>query len=109
MSEFIHDWRLNILGERKTDFVFLTNRGTGMTRQAFWCIIKRYVAKVGIKAKISPRTLWHAFATHLLNHGADLRVVQLLLGQGDLSTTQIYTHIAKERLKDIHEQFHPRG
>lgn len=109
MSDFIHDWRLDILGERKTDFVFPTNRGTGMTRQAFWYIIKRYVAKVGIKAKISPHTLRHAFATHLLNHGADLRVVQLLLGHSDLSTTQIYTHIAKERLKDIHEQFHPRG
>jgi integrase/recombinase XerD len=109
LQDFIQHWRLDILKERKTDFVFPTNRGSGMTRQAFWHIIKRYATKAGIDKVISPHSLRHAFATHLLNHGADLRVVQLLLGHSDLSTTQIYTHIARERLKDIHEKFHPRG
>ncbi|MFT6588065.1 MAG: integrase/recombinase XerD [Cycloclasticus pugetii] len=109
LQTFIERWRLDILGDKKTDVVFPTNRGGGMTRQAFWYIIKRYAAKADIHKDISPHTLRHAFATHLLNHGADLRVVQLLLGHSDLSTTQIYTHIAKERLKDIHERFHPRG
>lgn len=109
LQAFIDQWRLGILGTKKTDFVFPTNRGTGMTRQAFWYAIKRYATKAGINKDISPHTLRHAFATHLLNHGADLRVVQMLLGHSDLSTTQIYTHIAKERLKDIHEKFHPRG
>ncbi|MEO1889919.1 MAG: site-specific tyrosine recombinase XerD [Cycloclasticus sp.] len=109
LQNFIQLWRLDILAERKTDFVFPTNRGSGMTRQAFWYLIKRYATKADINKVISPHTLRHAFATHLLNHGADLRVVQLLLGHSDLSTTQIYTHIANERLKDIHEKFHPRG
>jgi len=109
LQDFIECWRLDILGERQTDSVFPTNRGTGMTRQAFWYLIKRYAVKAGITKSLSPHSLRHAFATHLLNHGADLRVVQLLLGHSDLSTTQIYTHIAKERLKDVHEKFHPRG
>jgi|TARA_R110002096_G_scaffold269820_10_gene463702 integrase/recombinase XerD len=109
LQDFITDKRLQILGQKKTDSVFPTTRGTSMTRQAFWHVIKRYAGLAGIQQVISPHSLRHAFATHLLNHGADLRVVQLLLGHSDLSTTQIYTHIARERLKDIHTKFHPRG
>lgn len=109
LSEFINTWRLDILNDKQTDFVFPTKRGTGMTRQGFWYLIKRYALQVGINKAISPHTLRHAFSTHLLKHGADLRVVQLLLGHSDLSTTQIYTHVANERLKGIHEKSPPRG
>ena len=109
IRDFIDGPRMEILLERQTDYLFPTRRGDRMTRQAFWHIIKRYAEKAGVRKKMSPHSLRHAFATHLLNHGADLRVVQLLLGHSDLSTTQIYTHVARERLKDLHSEHHPRG
>jgi len=109
LRDFIDGPRMEILLERQTDYLFPTRRGDRMTRQAFWHIIKRYAQKSGVRKKMSPHSLRHAFATHLLNRGADLRVVQLLLGHSDLSTTQIYTHVARERLKDLHGEHHPRG
>jgi len=109
IREFIAGPRTEILLERQTDYLFPTRRGDRMTRQAFWHIIKRYSKLAEIDSKMSPHTLRHAFATHLLNNGADLRVVQMLLGHSDLSTTQIYTHIAREGLKRMHETHHPRG
>jgi integrase/recombinase XerD len=96
-------------GKGVSDYLFVTQRGNKMTRQAFWYRIKHYANIAHISQKISPHTLRHAFATHLLNHGADLRVVQLLLGHSDLSTTQIYTHVAQARLQDLHQKHHPRG
>ncbi len=109
LLEFIDGPRMEILLERQTDYLFPTRRGDRMTRQAFWHIIKRYAEKAGVRQKMSPHSLRHAFATHLLNRGADLRVVQMLLGHSDLSTTQIYTHVARERLKELHGEHHPRG
>ena len=109
LTEFTRGPRNEILLDRTTDYLFPTRRGDRMTRQAFWHIIKRYARKAGVERDLSPHTLRHAFATHLLNHGADLRVVQMLLGHSDLSTTQIYTHVARERMKDLHAQHHPRG
>jgi integrase/recombinase XerD len=101
--------RWELLNAIPSDVVFPSRRGTQMTRQTFWYRIKIYAQRAGIKKHLSPHTLRHAFATHLLNHGADLRVVQMLLGHSDLSTTQIYTHVAQQRMQELHEQHHPRG
>jgi len=109
IEKYLNTARPEIIGSQQSDYLFATRRSDHMTRQAFWHIIKRYAQKAGISADMSPHTLRHAFATHLLNHGADLRVVQMLLGHSDVSTTQIYTHVARERLKDLHAQHHPRG
>jgi integrase/recombinase XerD len=109
LERYMKDARGQILNGQVDDALFVTSRGGPMTRQMFWVVIKKHAAKAGITTPLSPHTLRHAFATHLLNHGADLRVVQLLLGHSDISTTQIYTHVARERLKHLHAQHHPRG
>jgi integrase/recombinase XerD len=109
LMQYLEKSRVTLVKGQSSDFVFVTRRRSAMTRQAFWYLIKRYAKKAGIKKAISPHTLRHSFATHLVNHGADLRVVQMLLGHSDLSTTQIYTHVAIERLKALHENHHPRG
>jgi len=109
IKAYLSDQRKILLGERVSAAVFVTRRGQPMSRQAFWQLIKRYAAKAGIDTRLSPHTLRHAFATHLLNHGADLRSVQMLLGHADLSTTQIYTHVARARLQSLHSEHHPRG
>jgi integrase/recombinase XerD len=110
IRRYLAEARTPLLEGKATDAVFIgRHTGTSLTRQAFWALIKRYATIANIPVALSPHTLRHAFATHLLNHGADLRVVQLLLGHADISTTQIYTHVARERLKLIHQQHHPRG
>ncbi len=109
LEDYLVHGRPQLLGARRSDYVFVTRRGGPMTRQAFWQLIKRYARQANIDKPLSPHTLRHAFATHLLNNGADLRVVQMLLGHSSLSTTQIYTHVAQARLKALHEKFHPRG
>ncbi|WP_312518633.1 site-specific tyrosine recombinase XerD [Massilia sp.] len=109
LERYLKDARGIILNGKIDDALFVTGRGGPMTRQMFWILVKKHAAKAGIQGPLSPHTLRHAFATHLLNHGADLRVVQLLLGHADISTTQIYTHVARERLKHLHAQHHPRG
>ncbi|MBL0420462.1 site-specific tyrosine recombinase XerD [Ramlibacter sp. AW1] len=116
-GEVAHDWlvrylkdaRAEILAGQQTEDLFVTARGAGMTRAMFWVIVKKHARAAGITAPLSPHTLRHAFATHLLNHGADLRAVQMLLGHADISTTTIYTHVARERLKQLHAKHHPRG
>ena len=109
INQYLRRARAELVGNRSSEAVFVTARGGPLTRQAFWHNIKRYAARAEIATHLSPHTLRHAFATHLLNHGADLRVVQMLLGHAELSTTQIYTYVAQARLKTLHEQHHPRG
>jgi integrase/recombinase XerD len=109
LQRYMQGARVELLGNAPSDVLFPSKRGQQMTRQAFWYRIKVYARRVPIHSPLSPHTLRHAFATHLLNHGADLRVVQLLLGHSDLTTTQIYTHVARERMKELHAEHHPRG
>lgn len=110
LERYLREGRPALLGNKTCDEVFVTRRGAGMTRQMAWTLIKKHAVQAGIpRERISPHVLRHAFATHLLNHGADLRVVQMLLGHADISTTQVYTHVARERLKQLHQLHHPRG
>ena len=109
VESYLQDARPTLLGGRVSDVMFPSSRGQEMARQTFWYAVKRYATRAGVGRSVSPHTLRHAFATHLLNHGADLRAVQMMLGHADLSTTQIYTHVANERLKELHAAHHPRG
>ncbi len=109
LQRYLTEARPALVGPRASVALFVTARAAAMTRQSFWLLIKKYAVIAGVRAPLSPHVLRHAFATHLLNHGADLRVVQMLLGHADISTTQIYTHVARERLKSLHAAHHPRG
>ena len=109
LTRYLSEARSALLAGKVSNAMFVTHRGGGMTRQMFWYLIKKHAKQAGIQKPLSPHTFRHAFATHLLNHGADLRVVQMLLGHADISTTQIYTHVARERLKKLHATHHPRG
>jgi integrase/recombinase XerD len=109
LQRYLEQARPALLGPRASSDLFVTARGAAMTRQMFWTLVKKHARAAGIEVPLSPHTLRHAFATHLLNHGADLRAVQLLLGHADISTTTIYTHVARERLRSMHAQHHPRG
>ena len=109
LTRYLGEARAAILASQQSEDLFVTARGCGMTRVRFWGIVREHALRAGITAPLSPHTLRHAFATHLLNHGADLRVVQLLLGHADISTTTIYTHVARERLRELHARHHPRG
>lgn len=109
IRRYTEEGRLKLLREKSSDRLFVSRKAGGITRQAFWYRLRQYAVRADIRGHLSPHTLRHAFATHLVNHGADLRVVQMLLGHSDLSTTQIYTHVARERLKQIHQEHHPRG
>lgn len=109
LRRYLSQARPEILGGQQTTDLFVTARGSGMSRVMFWMLVKKYAAVADIRSALSPHTLRHAFATHLLNHGADLRAVQMLLGHADISTTTIYTHVARERLKSLHAEHHPRG